>query len=208
MKKNEELYLVLPYKVNMVQYNCKECGTLCQTKTTSPAHLARLSGKCRSCSKKGKPGNITIKHGGTGTRLYDTWRSMKKRCSCPNRSDYHHYGGRGITFCEDWNEFAQFRDWALNNGYSENLTLDRINANGNYEPSNCRWATAKEQSINRRSSLEIGKGIKLTTEDVKQIKKLRNDGKMLKEIASLFNVSFGLISHICSGRIWNEKKTS
>jgi hypothetical protein len=66
--------------------------------------------------------------------------------------DYKNYGNRGIKICEEWNEFVSFRDWALSNGYEDNLTIDRINNDGNYEPSNVKWATAKEQIMNRRNT--------------------------------------------------------
>ena len=66
------------------------------------------------------------------------------------------YGGRGITVCDEWkNSFESFYEWAMSNGYREDLTIDRINVNGNYEPSNCRWATIAEQQANKRSNLEI-----------------------------------------------------
>jgi hypothetical protein len=74
---------------------------------------------------------------------------MKKRCYNQRAKRYLDYGGRGITVCDDWHSFIIFRDWALFNGYKDNLSIDRINVNGNYEPSNCQWATIKKQANNK-----------------------------------------------------------
>lgn len=93
------------------------------------------------------------KHGMYGTKLYKTWNNMISRCYCPSFQRFYNYGGRGITVCEEWrNSFVAFMNWAFANGYEEHLTLDRINNDGNYEPSNCRWITNKEQQYNKRSN--------------------------------------------------------
>ena len=99
----------------------------------------------------------TIRHGdaspnGEHTRIYESWHQMKKRCNNPKDHNYKNYGGRGISVCEGWDRYENFRDWALGNGYNDELTLDRIDVDGNYEPSNCRWADAITQGNNRRTN--------------------------------------------------------
>lgn len=93
------------------------------------------------------------KHGDTKTRLFRTWQHMLNRCYNTNVRGYKNYGGRGISVCEEWrNSFIPFRDWAHQNGYNEDLSIDRIDVNGNYEPNNCRWTTAKVQANNKRNN--------------------------------------------------------
>lgn len=92
------------------------------------------------------------KHGMKGTRVYRIWQAMKSRCGNSNVPCYSYYGGRGIKVCDEWlNSFESFYEWSMVNGYAADLTIDRIDVNGNYEPSNCRWVTMAEQNKNKRS---------------------------------------------------------
>lgn len=119
-----------------------------------------------------KKGNkYGVKHGKRNTRLYVVWISMKQRCLNPKNKDYCKYGKRGIKVCDEWiNDFMSFYNWAMENGYDENapkgkFTVDRIDNNGNYGPSNCRLTTIKGQSNNRRNNRIInynGENVTLT----------------------------------------------
>ncbi len=95
-------------------------------------------------------------HGKRHTKLYYVWRGIKTRCYNKHSKKYDVYGWRGIAVCDEWrNDFMNFYDWAINNGYKDGLTIDRIDVDGNYEPSNCRWATQKQQQRNRRNNRKV-----------------------------------------------------
>lgn len=101
--------------------------------------------------------NIVNKHGlAKKTKLYGRWVAMKQRCYNSNNKDYCNYGNRGIKVCDEWlHDYLKFHNWAYDNGYNDGLSLDRINPNGNYEPSNCRWITNKLQQNNKRKTIYI-----------------------------------------------------
>lgn len=108
-------------------------------------------------------------------RIYNTWLHMVKRCTDSTHRDYPYYGERGITVCEDWLSYDNFYEWAMANGYKDDLTIDRIDVNGNYEPSNCRWATRLEQARNTRKNVYV-------------------DGKCLSQIAEENNIPCGRVA--------------
>lgn len=99
--------------------------------------------------------SFNTKHGGTKTPLFRRWSNMFTRCYNPHATNFKDYGGRGISVCDEWRDFAKFAEWALNSGFDESLSIDRINPNGDYCPENCRWVDAKAQANNRRSTREI-----------------------------------------------------
>ena len=170
-----------------------KCLCDCGNETTiTTGHLK--SGHTKSC------GCIKIErlttHGKSKERLYDVWIGLKQRCNNQNSREYKHYGGRGIKVCKEWLDYQAFRDWALQNGYKENLprgkcTLDRINVNGNYEPDNCRWVSQAEQTLNTRRSRKMTLG---------------NETLTAKEWAEKLNVPYGRIISRVNKLGWSDKE--
>lgn len=129
-----------------------DCGNLKETSYDS------LMNNCKSCGclRKESTSKRFKTHGLSNTRLFYIWNCMKERCYNRLYPKYKDYGARSVKICDEWlNDFMSFYNWAMNSGYQENLTIDRIDVNGDYEPSNCRWRTNKEQQRNRRNNRYI-----------------------------------------------------
>lgn len=166
---------------------CKcDCGNTVIVEAYNLGHTTISCG----CHRNNKIVEFNYKHGKVDTRLYRIWGKMKNRCYCKKIKAYKNYGGRGIIVCDEWkNDFKAFYDWAMNNGYADDLTLDRIDTNKNYEPSNCRWADWETQQNNRRNN-----------------RRFEIDGKSytITQLARLYNISRGTLA----GRIqkgWDIK---
>lgn len=140
------------------------------------------------------------KHGeGHGTKLYRVWDSMKQRCINPKHKAFKYYGGKGIIVCTEWLEYTFFRDWALNNGYKENMFIDRIDNNVGYEPNNCRWVTVKESNRNQvRTKISMSKAT-----DIRKLHKEFNNSA--RDLSLKYNVTVSTIYKIIQNRTWIEE---
>lgn len=148
--------------IEKVKSNDKNSRWLCQCDCGNNVSISRvhlMNGHVQSCGcyrKEVAAENshvLKMKHGLSEVKLYGVWANMKYRCYNPHCKAYKDYGGRGISVCPEWlSGFTGFYSWAIGAGYKEGLSIDRINNDGNYEPSNCRWVTMKIQSANRRNS--------------------------------------------------------
>ena len=141
--------------------------------------------------------------------LYGTWANLRRRCFNPEAKDFANYGGRGVAVCQRWAEsfeaFVEDVDKLLGPKPDPSYSLDRVNNDGNYEPSNVRWATKREQTLNRRPVSTQGEqngNSKLTEDKVRKLRKLLKQGKKPTELASLFGVSLGAVYGVKDGRTW------
>lgn len=125
-----------------------DCGR--ETVVGSAYHLRSGNTKSCGCLRKDVAREMHYTHRGEGTRLYNIWNNARQRCGNPNNPDYYLYGARGVVVSKEWSSFGAFQEWAFSNGYRDDLTLDRIDPDGNYAPDNCRWATWLEQRHNQR----------------------------------------------------------
>lgn len=154
MKLIKDLGMIRVSKTNTAIYGLYECP-ICKKHFKTKTNLVNkgMSTKCRSCANRISASARKHKHGDWKARLYSIYNNMKARCTNENAPTYKYYGGKGVTICDEWmSDYLLFKEWALNNGYKDDLTIDRIDSNGCYEPNNCRWATMAEQSKNKCNS--------------------------------------------------------
>jgi hypothetical protein len=139
------------YRVRMVKCLC-DCGfeTITRFEYLKCGHT-----KSCGCNIKKISAKVRTTHGQSKTRLHGIWAGMLNRCRNKNVKSYKYYGAKGVHVCDEWLNFANFMDWAIDNRYRNNLTIDRKNPFGNYEPSNCQWIPKGEQGKNRRSKADV-----------------------------------------------------
>lgn len=174
--------VALKYEIRQTKYGkiafwcCRcDCGT---EKWISANHLTRGNSKSCGCKRNDNPQNKPNPLKLNNPRLYSIWTGMKTRCFNSNTIKFADYGGRGITICDEWRVFDNFCLWALSNGYEDNLTIERINVDGNYEPSNCTWITKSEQGKNKRN-------LRMYT--------YNGETKHLAEWAREYNLDYGIL---------------
>ena len=186
---------------------CSICGRE-QSLSAYNRHRHRKDGrdsKCKSCnSEAGRrwyQRRQLITNG-----LYSTYVAMKCRCYSKHHDSYGLYGAREITVCEEWrNSFEAFRKWAVANGYESGLQLDRIDNDKGYSPDNCRFVTRIANARNKRPrKTPLRNNVRLHVFDVKRIRELIAQGVGLRELARRFNVAYGTVWAISSGRTWKD----
>lgn len=161
------------YKTAVWKCRC-DCGTVKEIARTD-----LMSGRVVSCGCR-KLEYVT-KHGGYKDRLYNIWSGMRDRCNNPHNRYYQDYGARGISICDEWNDYGVFKEWAYKNGYDESAvfqecTIDRIDVNGDYEPSNCRWVSILVQANNTRRTIKV---------------EMDGEIKSVKQWCAFFNCKYG-----------------
>lgn len=170
-----------------IYWKCKcDCGNIVYVSTNNLVSKYSHTVSC-GCHRK----SMATKHGKSDTRIYRAWLAIKERCINSKSKAYKYYGGRGISICNEWvgeHGFENFYDWSMNNGYAEDLTIDRIDTNGNYEPSNCRWVTQQVQMNNTRRNHYV---------------EINGETRSLSDWARLYKIDIGTVwSRLARG--WSD----
>ena len=178
-----------------------DCGNTCIAKGKELRNGKRKSCGCLKIENAIKIGKNNTIHGGCiggkRTRLYNIWRQMNARCYSPKSSSWRYYGDKGVRVCDDWKigspeGFINFKNWSLQNGYQDGLTIDRQDSSGNYEPSNCRWETMTVQNRNRG--------------DYNQLLEYNGEIKCLSEWAKLFEIKNATLYDRIFKHYWTVKR--
>jgi len=174
-----------------IKWDCIcDCGN---KKTINGESLKNGHSKSCGCFRKECSPNIT--HGLSKSRIYRIYRHMINRCYNKNVDNYYLYGARGIVVCAEWMDFDNFYNWAISNGYKEDLSIDRINVNGIYEPSNCKWSSNNEQARNKRTSV-------ITESLANEIRSLFKAGMRNKDISEKFSICRTTVSDVVHYKTW------
>lgn len=181
------------YQGTTITWKCQcLCGNVCVKRGDK-----LKNGETRSCGcyNHDRIMERNTKHGKSKSKLHKKWESIKERCYNKNHKYYYLYGGRGIAVCPEWldkeNGFINFYNWAMPNGYKEGLTIDRINSNGNYEPSNCRWATLQEQGNNKRNNQRYS---------------INGESLTIAELSRKYNIKYGKLRDRLKVLNWDIQK--
>lgn len=173
--------------VEYALYKCVKCGTLKEANVSIRKYIK--TELCIQCSRSNN-GLLNTKHGLSTTRLNSILHGMKIRCYSENHKQYKDYGGKGVSICDEWkHDITNFYNWAMKNGYEDNLTIDRIDSSGNYEPLNCQWVTHLINNQKTHLRIKINEENIIKTERLKKTK--------VKDISRILGVSTSTIERHC-----------
>lgn len=183
---------------DIIKVTCPQCGYEREAQARNRGSVRQCLG-CQISNKRAtkKWASQGTLHGESKEPLYRVWNAMKQRCNTSTSQSYVDYGGRGISYCMAWEEYIPFRDWALSHGYKKKLLLDRIDNDGNYEPSNCRWVLSVISAENRRTT-------KMSIADVAVMKSLYEKGVSVKLIPALYRINATRFRHIRDKVAWKQ----
>ena len=193
-------------KSNQTQWLCKcDCGRETVVRSSS-----LLNGHTKSCGcysdEIRKINTDQTTHGLCHTRLYGIWSKMKHRCENPSARIYKYYGGKGVRICDEWKDFKTFYDWAMANGYRDDLSIDRIDVDGDYEPSNCRWADKITQMNNTTANVYyVYNGKRMTITEI--AREIGIPANTLRQRINKLGYSFEEAILYKSGEVPKEKRT-